>query len=159
MQHRNLATASFTGSRNCILHFGEIRHTGGNNHRPPLPRYPAYEWQIDDLERSDLVSRRLEVREQLNRAIVERCRKQRYAQVARAPEERLVPLERGLRFAIEIIERAAVPKTAGNAKIITVAVDRQRIRCVGLELDRVGTCLSGSLDRLDRALQITVVVR
>ncbi len=79
--------------------------------------------QVDQLERRDLVGRRIEPFEQRDRAVIERRREHRDAELAALGEQRLVPLPRRMRLLVEFVEAAAVPQPARDAEVRPIVID------------------------------------
>ena len=64
----------------------------------------------------------------------------------RAFEHGFMPLPRGMRFSVQVIERAAVPEAFrfSNDKVLVLEVQRHGFRQVSLKLDRMrAICRSG----------------
>ena len=144
--------------RDRLADLAELREAGRNDHRLAFPRHPGDQRQVDHLERGDLVGGRIEAREQVDGRLVERRRQDRDALLAGSREERLVPFERGVRFAIEVVELPPGPGAALDHEAGPVMVDRQRVRRVGLQLDGVGAGLRRRVDHRQRAVEAAVVV-
>src|SRR6056297_3151219 len=61
-------------------------------------------------------------------------------------------------FLIQIVEGASVPETAVNSEILGIAVERNCIWPIGLQLDGIRASLLGFLDDCQCCLQATVMI-
>src|SRR5690606_36127864 len=89
----------------------------------------------------------------------ERRREHHEVASARVLEQLGVPLPRGMRLAIQIPERASVPRTARDRELTFAGVERHRARAERLELHRVATRVRGGVDERVCARPLTEVVR
>src|SRR6187397_803744 len=73
-------------------------------------------------------------------------------------EQRRVPFPRRLCLAVELVQTPSVPQAALDPKARPVMVERDRVRGISLQLNRVGTGLLCSLDETQRTAEIAIVV-
>ena len=75
-------------------------------------------------------------------------------------EHRRVPLPRGVRLGVEVVQRATAPQVVAraDAELRTRGVDGDRVGGVGLELHGLRAALGDRVDDLEGAVQGTVVV-
>src|SRR6185437_5907959 len=136
-----------------------IRHARGNDHRLAGTRDVFDQRQVYRLERVDLVSGCVQALQQIHCRFVERRAEDRDAGLAGALKQRSMPFPWHMRFGVEIVKRSSIPQAAMNAKILIIAVQRDRIRTIGLQLDRVSARLFGGMNDAGCGLDAAVVVR
>ncbi len=137
---------------------GLVRHAGGHDKRLAGLGGVADEGQVHQLEGGDLVGRTVEGFQQIHRAEVEWAAKDRQAQLAPFGKQRLVPLPRGVRPLIKVIEAVAIPQAAVDLKFRSITFEGDGIRTVGLQLDGAGTRCFGGGHNGQGAVQIAIVV-
>jgi hypothetical protein len=73
---------------------------------------------------------------------------------------RRVPLPRGMRFGVELIELATVPQTLGiiDDKARRAQIERHRVGGIGLEFDRIRTRSRSGINNRESSVERLIVV-
>ena len=113
-------------------------HAGGDHDRLAGLGHPADQRQVDDLGRRDLVGRRVQLLQEVDRGRVERAGERQQAELAGQVEDRLVPLPRRATPRCRGRSSAGRPTARGRPRCGTraVRVDRERVGRVRLQLER-----------------------
>lgn len=70
-----------------------------------------------------------------------------------------LPFPRRKRLLVEVVKSAAIPQRASrNPKTLFVTAQRDRVGCVGLELDRIGAGVLGSAKNPYRLIEVLIVI-
>ena len=158
MQQHEVAPAGVAERRDRLGDLVRRRHAGRQDGRAAGRGDAPNQRQIDQLERRDLVGRRIELFEEIDRGVVERRREHRDAELAAFGEQRRMPVPRRVRLLVELVEAAAVPQAALDAEFRPVMVDGDRVGRVGLQLDRVGAGRLGGVHHGERMVETAAMI-
>src|SRR5699024_2610501 len=142
-EHGDLVVALRAQGRHGEVDVRGVGGSRGEDHRLAGAGDGAQQRDVPDLERGDLVHLGAEILEQVDGGGVEGAGERDHAVLPGPGEDRLVPLPGGVGLLVEVVEVAAAPQAVavGDAEGGTVGVDGDRVRRVGLELDRGGAGL------------------
>ncbi len=158
MQQDQILGAVGAGRGDGLVDLGEIGHAGGDDHRLAQPGDRGDQRQVDDLEGRDLVGRRVQTSQQVDGGLIERAGEGDDSRVAGGGEQPLMPIVGGIGGLVELIQRLAVPQSALDLEDLLVAVQRQGVGGVGLQLDGVGAGFGGDLDGAQRPVDVAQMV-
>ena len=140
-QHHLLVSLS-PARLKCLPDLFLRRHSAGHNHRLSLARRILDQWNIHQLKGRDFVELHIQILQEIDRCPVKRRRQKIHTDLPALIPQRLLPFPRGIGRLVELIIIIAVPQTALDLIRFLPAVDRERIRRVGLYLHtiRAGFC-------------------
>src|SRR6266851_5042053 len=141
-----------------LLHRG---HAGGHDQRLAGTGHSLNERNIDQLERSHLMSGHVHLFEEVDCSRIKGAGKQIHSQILRHLLKSGLPLPWSVGFGIEIVESAPIPKRpASYAETTLVALDRNCVGAVSLKFHRICARLfRGSNNRFRRLKALIMICR
>jgi hypothetical protein len=135
-------------------------HPGRHDQRLAGARDLADQRHVDQLERGELVGRHVQAFQEVDRGVVERRREAVQAARLGLGHQLGLPVPRRVGLPIELVQHLAVPERAfADLEVLVVAVNRDRVGGVGLQLDRVGADVGRRVHQSDRGCVVLVMVR
>ena len=158
MQDSQFLTAAFACCVNGLLNFIGVGHTRGNDHGLAGAGNVLDQPVIDGFKGRDFVGWRVQVFQQINGCVVKRRAEDGDAQLVSVLKQRGVPIPRRVGLLVQVVKRAAVPQPTTDTEIFRIAVQRDGVGAVGLQLDGIGAGLFGGLDNFEGSFNVAVVV-
>ncbi|GAA6616189.1 hypothetical protein NUACC26_019890 [Scytonema sp. NUACC26] len=159
-QQDQILAAGLPCTSHRFVDVGDGRHARRNDHRLAGCGNFANERQVRILERRDLVAGHAELLEEVDGRRIERRRERYHAKRTRTLEDRRVPVPGRMGFLVELVERSSLPKAVGivDEELIAGEIQRHRIGCIGLQLERMRARLRRRIDDRQRAVERLIVI-
>jgi hypothetical protein len=158
-QQRDFGCAGFARRLQRFGDFIFARHARRHDQRLTGARHFLNQPNIHQFKRRHLVRGNIHLFEKIDGALVECARKQLHPEFIGNRFKFGLPVPRRKGLQVKVVQKTPIPKcAAADAKTFLIAAQRDRVGCISLQLDRIGTRVFRRVKDANRLIEILIVI-